>query len=236
MYDRPETRAANDRLWSAVADRLTEAPRDLTRDLPLDALWTDPDLILSQTCGLPYALGLHAQVTLVASPDFRLDGCPPGYYRSVIVTRSDETRRLPELLRDHAILNDRHSQSGHNALHVFAQTHGARLVDPAESGSHRASAQAVAAGQAGIAAIDANTWRMIARWDDWASGLTVIARTPPTPAMPFICGQAADPEAVRSALTAALSGLDAEDRDTLGLYGLADLPKSAYLAVPPPPI
>ena len=236
MYDRPETRAANDRLWSLAAAHLDGAPEHLTRDMDLSEVWTHPDLLLSQTCGLPFALGLHTQVQLVAAPDFRLDDCPPGYYRSAIVTRRGETRRLPDLLSRDPIINDRISQSGHNALIRFAETQGAPLAPPQQSGSHRASAQAVAEGRAGIAAIDANTWRMIARWDGFADTLTVVAHTPPTPAMPFICGPKADPTAIRQALAQAISALAPDDRDTLGLHGLADVPKSAYLAVSHPPL
>jgi ABC-type phosphate/phosphonate transport system substrate-binding protein len=236
MYDRPETYAANDRLWSLVAAHLDGAPEHMTRDIGLTELWTHPDLLLSQTCGLPFALGLHTEVHLVAAPDFRLEGCPPGYYCSAIITRTGETRDLTDLLSQAPIVNERISQSGHNALNRFAETHGVPLAPPAESGGHRASAQAVAEGRAGIAAIDANSWRMIARWDDFANDLTVVAQTPPTPAMPFICGPNADAARVRQALATAIATLDAQDRDTLGLHGLAEVPKSAYLAVPHPPL
>ena len=39
---------------------------------------------------------------------------------------------------------------------------------------------------ADIVAIDANTWRLITKWDAFAEKLRVVARTKPTPAMPYI--------------------------------------------------
>lgn len=236
MYDRPETAAWNDALWQAVRLHLGYGPDRLSRDLPLDTVWRHPDLVLSQTCGLPFTLDLHRHVTLIGAPDFGLEGCPPGTYCSVIVTRRDDPRPLTDLLAGHAILNDRKSQSGHNALLRFAEAQGATLGPVQISGAHRASAQAVAEGRAGIAAIDANTWRMIARWDDWSNDLRVVARTPASPAMPFICGPNADAAALRNALGRAIAELSDDGRAALGLYGVIDMPQAAYLAVPPPPI
>lgn len=234
MYDRPETAGINDALWARIRSHLGFGPDTLSRDLPLDAVWRHPDLVLSQTCGLPYTLDLHPHVTLVGAPEFRLDGCPPGTYCSVIVTRSDETRPVADLLAQDAILNDRKSQSGHNALLRFAQAQGATLGAPQISGGHRLSAQAVAEGRAGIAAIDANTWRMIARWDGFAQNLKVIATTPPTPAMPFICSPRMDAARIAAALRTALSDLSKDDRTALGLYGLVPVSAADYLAVTPP--
>lgn len=236
MYDRPEAQAANDRLWAFIAEALDAAPQQLDRALPLHEVWTRPDLVLSQTCGLPFMRGLHSRTHLVASPDFRLDGCPPGYYRSAIAVHKDEPRDLDTLLATDAIVNGRDSQSGYNALYQYAQSRGVTLANPVESGAHYASAKAIAEGKAGIAAIDANTLRMIARWDGWVDQLRIVDWTRPTPAMPYICGPGADPAAIRRALLDAIDAIGAENRALLGLYGLADIPKSAYLAVPPPPL
>ena len=89
MYDRPETAAATDRYWGLIRDGLRareiEAPDDLTRTDDLWTLWQSPDLVLAQTCGLPFRARLHGQVQLVGTPDFGLPGCAPGYYNSVII-------------------------------------------------------------------------------------------------------------------------------------------------------
>lgn len=235
MYDRPETASANDALWSAIVDQLDQAPAHLDRDIALHDAWVRPDLFLSQTCGMPFKLWAKDHLRYVASPDYGLPETPPGHYHSVIITRVDDTRAPDDILRARAIINEAHSQSGYTALWNYAAIQGVTLTNLTLSGAHQASARAVADNTADIAAIDANTWRMIARWDDFASGLKVIARTSPTPAMPFVCGKGQDVSQVRAALAQAVATLTSDQRDTLGLYGIATLSADAYLDVPLPP-
>jgi len=235
MYDRPETAAANDTLWSSVAKALGTDPCALTPGISPEVAWADPDLILSQTCGMPFKLWVKDDARYVASPDFRLPDTPPGYYHSVIIARADDPRPASDLLCARPIINQDHSQSGYNALWVYANARGTPLGSVLVSGSHHASAKAVAENTADVAAIDANTWRMITRWDLFATRLKVLARTPPTPAMPFICGPAQDPLCIRNALAEAIKTLTQEQQNTLGLYGLIVLSVDNYLAVPLPP-
>ena len=241
MYDRPETQAANDRLWAGVRDRLAvagiAAPEGLLRGVwPLWDHWTDPGLVLSQTCGLPFRARLHGAVTLVASPDYGLQGCPPGFYRSALVARAEDRRASPPDFAGAALaFNDGLSQSGWGAVWEFARDHGIALRAGLETGSHRASALAVVEGRADWAAIDAQTWAMIRRWDDWAAGLKVVGWTRPTPALPFITALGRDPVPLRDALGAAVAAMSEADRAVLDLKGIAVIPASAYLAVPIPP-
>jgi ABC-type phosphate/phosphonate transport system substrate-binding protein len=240
MYDRAEAQAANDRLWAGIRDRLRAAglaaPDGLRRDAALWDQWTDPGLVLSQTCGLPFRARLHDRVTLLASPDYGLEGCPPGFYRSALVARADDRRATPQAFSGAALAyNEGLSQSGWGAVWEFARDHGIALRPALGTGSHRASAQAVAQGQADWASIDAQTWRMIARWDGWAAGLKVLGWTRPTPALPFITARGRDPVPVRDALGAAVAAMDEADRAVLNLRGIAVIPASAYLAVPIPP-
>lgn len=240
MYDRPEAQAANDRLWAGVRDRLRAggiaAPEGLTRADGLWDQWADPGLVLSQTCGLPFRSRLHRHVTLVASPDYGLEGCAPGFYRSVLVARADDARTAPAAFNGAPLaFNDAVSQSGWGAVWEFARDTGIRLEPALETGSHRASARAVLDGRSDWAALDAQTWSMIARWDDWAAGLRVIGTTRPTPALPFITAQGRDPRPLRSALAAAIAAMSDDDRSTLGLRGIAVIAPETYLAVPIPP-
>jgi ABC-type phosphate/phosphonate transport system substrate-binding protein len=241
MYDRVEAQAANDRLWAGIRDRLRDAgiaaPESLDRGAaPLWDHWTDPGLVLSQTCGLPFRARLHGQVTLVASPDYGLEGCPPGFYRSVLVARADDTRKAPQDFAGAALaFNDPLSQSGWGAVWEFARDRGIILRPTLETGSHRASALAVAEGRADWASLDAQTWAMIRRWDGWAEGLQVVGHTRPTPALPFITALGRDPVPLRDALGAAVAAMSAADRAVLALKGIAVIPASAYLAVPVPP-
>jgi ABC-type phosphate/phosphonate transport system substrate-binding protein len=239
MYDRPETVAATDRYWALIRDGLRarglDAPDDLTRTDDPWAIWQSPDLVLAQTCGLPFRARLQGQVQLVGTPDYGLPGCAPGFYNSVVIARADDTRRLESLLRARVAINEGLSQSGWAALCDFAADLGVTPARPVISGGHRASARMVADGRADIAAIDAQTWAMLADYDGWASGLTLRARTRPTPGLPYICAPGRDAAAIAGAVRAAIAALDPGDRKTLGLQALVQIPAGQYLAQPLPP-
>jgi ABC-type phosphate/phosphonate transport system substrate-binding protein len=102
-----------------------------------------------------------------------------------------------------------------------------------QTGSHRASAAAVADGRADYAAIDAVTWAMIARID--TPDLHVIGHTAPTPALPFIAGLGTNAAIIFDALDTAIAALSQNDRDTLHLRGITRIPAADYLAVRVPP-
>ena len=235
MYDRPETRAANDRLWALLREGYAgRAPEELTRDEDLWSQWLSPDLVLSQTCGKPYRTSLHGKVALVGTPHLELE-CDPGLYYSVFVARVNDTRdHLVQFRGARFAFNERGSQSGWCAPQVAAEGLGFAFTDILETGSHAASARAVAYGRAEIAAIDALTWEMIKRFDAWATGLQEVGRTEPTPALPYITARAADASELFASLADAIDALSSIDRDRLGLRGLLAVPASAYLAVKDP--
>lgn len=242
MYDRPEIAPATDRLWAAVRDGLRRrgmaAPAALTRGAAdLWPQWTAPDLVLSQTCGYPYRSRLHGQVTLVGTPDFAVEGCPPGYYRSLFVVRAGDGREtLAAFNGARLAYNDALSQSGWAAPQTHAAQAGLRLAPGPCTGGHRLSARAVAEGRADLAALDAVTWRLIGVHDPALAGaLRVIAATDPTPGLPYITALGQDAGQTFGAVAQAIAGLATADRAALGLCGLIALPAAAYLAVPTPP-
>ncbi|SHE42404.1 ABC transporter, phosphonate, substrate-binding protein [Litoreibacter ascidiaceicola] len=238
MYDRPETAAANDRFWRLIRDHLGgEAPAQLTRDIPdLMAHWQSPDLVLSQTCGFPYRAQLADKVNLVATPVLDLD-CAAGHYYSVLIAhRTRAGASLAEFDGATAAYNDPMSQSGWAALHSHMTGAGLTLGSTLATGAHRASARAVADGRAALAAIDALTWQMICKWDDFAKKLCVIDQTAPTPALPYICARSLPAGKTLRALQLATAALSAADRATLGISGVTLIPSTTYLAVPIPPV
>ena len=94
----------------------------------------------------------------------------------------------------------------------------------------------VADGQADIAALDVITWRDIQRFDpNVACCLRVLMQTDPTPGLPYITAKSQDPAPIRAAIQQAIQALNTEDRSTLGLRGLVEIPKQDYLAIPIPP-
>lgn len=242
MYDAGPARGANDRLWALVRDGLRArgigAPKRLTRgEGAYWPAWESPDLVLAQTCGYPYRARLHGRVTLIGTPDHGLRGCPPGHYRSVIVARKDDPRAgLAEFAGAPMAWNEDMSQSGWAAPANMAVDIGIALAPRLRTGSHRASALAVAEGRADLAALDAVTWAMMLEdGDPAAPALKVVAETPPTPALPYIAAAGADGPVIFAVLDAAIAALPDDDRATLHLRGLVALPATAYLAVPIPP-
>lgn len=238
MYATPRTADATTRLWARIRDALRgrglPAPERLSGDIPdLKAHWLSPDLVLSQTCGLPFRLWLAGRVGLVGTPDYGLDGCPPGHYRSVVIVRSGDAReRLADLAGARFALNDPHSQSGWAAL---ATTDPSAVTGPVlVTGAHRMSARAVRDGEADFAAIDAVTWRLLSG-DGATAGLRVLFETPPTPGLPLITARANDPGAAFDAVAEGIGSLSADDRSVLGLTGIVRIPAEAYLALPTPP-
>lgn len=241
MYDRPELTGATDRYWALIRDGLREsgidAPDRLRRgDEDLMPLWLHPDLVLAQTCGFPFRARLHGHVHLVGTPDFGVAGCPPGYYCSVLIARTDDPRHsLAEFDGTALAYNDGLSQSGWAAPQNHAAALGLSLSAGLRTGSHRAALLAVADGRADLAALDAVTYRLLAQAEPAVSGVKVIGMTEPTPGLPYICAPSVDPDLVFEAVSRAIPALSPEDRAALGLRGVLRIPASAYLSVPTPP-
>jgi hypothetical protein len=240
MYARPELDVAHASFWqclrAACATRGIEAPEKLAQSAGEFAVWEDPTLVLSQTCGMPYRTRLRDKVQLVLTPDYGLDGCPPGYYRSALVVRAQDPRRHLHDFADATLAyNMRHSQSGFAALYAHAERLGFWFTRRTESGGHACSARMVAQGAADIAAIDAQTWRLLQRYEPWAAQLRVLDYTAPTPGLPYITGTAQDRAQIAQAVREGFSALSAQNKALLDLRGFVDIPQSSYLAVPNPP-
>lgn len=233
MYDRRETAHANDVFWALIREALGDGPDALTRDMAFWDVWQSPDLLLSQTCGLPFRAHLHDKVQLVGTPDYGIEGCDPGYYRSMIIARKATGADLADLGSLKFGYNERLSQSGWAAFwaHVPNGTAPKELI---ETGGHAASAQAVANGDTDIAAIDALTWELIHQFDAFADQLTILDQTRPTPGLPYITALSRDCEPLRHAVIQAIETLPTDLIDLLHLKGLVQIPKADYLEIPLP--
>ena len=185
MYDWPQLRAETDAFWDALSANLRkaglDAPEALDRDTPSAALWSDPDLLLSQTCGLPYVAGAARMTRLICTPTYEADGCGAGKYSSVVITRPDG----PEAPR-----NARFAANGPDSLSGWiaplAHLGEGAIGEVIWTGAHRASMMAVLEGRADVAALDAVVWDIAKRFEPVARVLKVIGWTDPLPALPFV--------------------------------------------------
>lgn len=239
MYDWPQLRGSHDALWSAIhaalGGRGIESPEMLTDARPGVAFWTHPQLVFSQTCGLPFRTHLHNRVQLVGTPDFGVETCAPGFYCSYLVTRRDDGRNdLADYRTAVFAFNDPDSQSGYAAARRHAMARGFWFGETHRTGGHVKSAKAVARGNADIAAIDAVSWRMIERFESCASELRILEATEPTPGLPYITSADLDREAVFEAVREAIDRLEPAVLADLTLQGIVRIPAEEYLKVPTP--
>ena len=244
MYDLPELEEANDRIWTAIAQRLRDdgvagVPRRLTRGAPLTALWTDPNLLLAQACGYPLMTALAGQVRFVSTPRYAAPGCRGPFHRSAVVVRVlERTQGLAALAGARLALNDPASGTGMNLLRaLIAPLAGGRpfFGEVRVTGSHLASAEAVAGGTADLAALDAVTWAHLGRLrPTLAAQLRVLTWSAESPGLPLITSRQTD-EATLAAIARALAEVSrdprlASARRELMLDGFIDLPEARYLS------
>ncbi len=239
MYARSELTDAHDRYWQlirrALAEHDIESPETLAQNADEFEVWKAPNLVLSQTCGMPYRLWLHDKVTLIGTPDFGVDGCPPGYYRSALVVRADDPRkRVEEFEKSVFAYNQSFSQSGYAAPYNHLASKGIWFENQLQTGGHVLSARAVADGKADIAALDAVSWRLMQRYEDFTTKLSVLDWTEPTPGLPYIAAKGVDKRAIFDAVSAAIAKLSPEDKTILGIRRLIDIPSQDYLDIPNP--
>lgn len=229
MYDWPEIAASTDAFWARVAAGLAAegiaAPAALARPANLAEAWTDPALLLGQSCGLPYVSGRCGGAVPVARPVYAAEGCGPGTYCSALICRAGEEGPLDSFRGRRVAINEIGSQSGCHALADAVLPLGdAFFAEVVLTGGHRASAGAVARGEADLAAIDAVAWALLGEVDPATRArLSVIGWTAEMPALPFITAGAHAGRA--SAVFRALAGAARPDAATglpVGVLPAAD--------------
>lgn len=240
MYDWPEVSHVMDRLWAGVASRLREAripaPDRLDRRADYMGVWPDPGLVLSQTCGYPFAKRLRGKVTLVGAPVYDVPGCDGATYCSfLVVRRTDPVASVAALRGRRAAINGWDSQSGFSALRatVAPFTGGGRFFgEVVVSGGHRSSLRAVAEDVADVAAVDAVCWALAQRHEPAAyAQLRVLAPSPTAPSLPFITAAGDDPMrhiALLYALKQTLASAGPLFRNALFLADIVAIKDAAY--------
>ena len=228
MYDWPEIESATKRFTTELCGSLNEAGFTAVSQpsAPTDLMahWQQPDLLLSQTCGLPYSRILHDRVGLVGTPSYDIPSSAGQYHSVLIVPAHADINTLADLQNRRWAINDLASQSGFAAPLLAFQGSGHSLAASLTrviTGSHRRSIHAVANGQADVAAIDAVTWALACRHEPLTERVRVLGRTAQTPGLPMISALTA-PEALHRlhrAVVDAMASLDESTRDALLLLG-----------------
>ena len=233
MYDFAHLRAAHDQFWTLIRAELGFGPAQLTRDPDIWAQWQSADLVVGQTCGMPYRERLHDKVSYVLTPDYGIEGCPAGYYNSLILS-DDADRDLMSYDQGRFAYNDALSQSGWAGPVTYLTRHGIRPAVGVETGAHVQSMWAVREGRADFCAVDANTYALaLVEYPELAS-LHIIARTDPTPALPYICATRFDAARVAAAVQNAFTSLEQNQKSQMRLRGFISLSTDEYLSVPSP--
>ncbi len=195
MYDLPEVRGHTDAWWQHVAlalkrEGIEDVPVSLERVLPTKAVWRDPNLLLTQTCGYPLRHEFADVITAVAVPHFDATGCDLGEYSSAIVVHDGSVcESFADLEGMRLAANAPDSQSGLNCVRDLIGEVGyqgaffARIV---WTGSHRQSLAAVRSDVADVAAIDAITLALLRNYaPDELSGVRILRWSRRVPGLPY---------------------------------------------------
>ena len=165
---------------------------------PLNIIWSDdhedfsnPQMLLGQTCGYPYIEKWHKSHRLLCVPEFEIEGCyGPGYSSWFITNSKDSRTNLSEFCNTTVAMNNVDSNSGMNVLrYAISQiAKGKRFFKSViTSQSHITSMQMAANGEVDLAAIDSvSYYQAIAQGIIKSKNLKVVSQSTITTGLPFI--------------------------------------------------
>ena len=246
MYMLDELTGWHDAWWAGLAGHLraaglTDVPERLSHPADPRDIWTSPDLLFAQTCGYPYTHDVAGHLRLIATPRYGAPGCDGADYTSTIAVRADShLHTLDDLIDRTVAANGPDSFSGYWAL-LDAMTDVRQGRPPFRrcvfTGHHAASLDAVATGAADVCAVDSVTWALLAAHRPHAmERFRVLARTRPTPGLPYVTAGHRDDDTVarlRRGLFDALADPElAAARAALLLDGAQVLTDDAYAGIP----
>ena len=199
-----------------------------------------PGLVFGHTCGYPLMTRLKDDLGPFCVPIFKVPGSEGRFYSSRFIARADSAIESVEASRGGvAAINGYDSNSGMNVLRyaVSQLDHGDRFFsDIAISGGHLYSLQAVARGNADIAAIDCVSYQLI---QDSHPELTKQVRTigfsVKTCGLPFVMShsdlETTDCDAIVKKLNQALKSSPQHVRSRLHLTGFEPVDLDDYLEI-----
>lgn len=242
MYNLPEMRAVNARFWEALRRLLWEAglrevPENLSFERPPVPDRIGSEVLFSQTCGYPLETIFSGQAIRLGTPCYAAPGCEgPTHCGFFVVPAGSKAKELCELRGGTFLFNHRHSNSGMNLpRHRLAEIAAGHplFVRVIETGSQPGNLDRIARGEADATAVDCVTYAFWCRYrPEAARHVRVLARTPPSPAIPFVTSVATSAPIVEI-LGAALHAIATEARYAAMRYDLLlddirDVPAAAY--------
>lgn len=183
--------------WQAVFDRffpLVDLDEPFERQLRFgfdESVLRDPGLLIGHTCGYPLMTRLQDALRPFCLPCFDVPGVTGKRYCSqFIVPAGSAIETLQQCRGKIVAINNRNSNSGMNVLRYALAKLGAMpgfFSEVLMTGSHLASAEAVASNRAQLAAIDSVSYQLIADQNpDLISALRVIDYSEQTCGLPFV--------------------------------------------------
>jgi ABC-type phosphate/phosphonate transport system substrate-binding protein len=206
-YELPETKAAQDVLWSVLARYLRRqgvrgVPDRLSRGLPVHGILSNPRLLLGQCCGYDVVYGYASSLVLLATPHYAAPGCDGADYRSFVLVRDDcPAADLCDLRGSVCVVNGFASHSGTNALRALVaplSQNGRLFREVKVSGGHLSSLALLQSSKADVMAMDCVLHALLTSHRPQAlTGTRVLCWSEPAPAPPIIITSAnADPELI----------------------------------------
>jgi ABC-type phosphate/phosphonate transport system substrate-binding protein len=242
MYNLPEMRPANALFWRAMrkllaARGLRDLPETLSFDRPPVPERIGPEVLFSQTCGYPLETIFSGQAIRLGTPCYDAPGCDgPTHCGLSVVPAGSSAEELSDLAGGVFLLNSRHSNSGMNlprrALAEVARgrPYFSRVI---ETGSQPGNLDRISRGEADVTSVDCVTYAFWCRYrSEAAEHVRVLARTPPSPAIPFITSVETPPATV-ARIHDVLARLGHEPYHAAARAGLlitdiVDVPTAAY--------
>ena len=233
MYDWPELRPFTDQFWAGFAHH-AGLSGELCRGGSHDALWHEPDMIFSQTCGYPFTHEFKGLLRCVATPHYACDGCEGANYSSFVFAR--EAKPLAEFCGAKPAVNALDSMSGNLALKLCFKdfSRGREFFQPPlVTGGHLNSLAALRQGKADLCAIDAVCVALAKKYRPQdLEGLVELAVSPQVPSLPYVT-RAGNVEQLREALLKTFQDPQLETvRRALLLSDVSILPADAYDVIP----
>lgn len=229
MYNIAEMHPVYHAFWQSLRRRagrrgVTGLPEALDLAAPAVPERIGPEVVFTQVCGFPLLTRLRGQAAILVTPVYDVPGCEGPTHTAFFIVRDDSPFvRLEDLRGSRIACNSLLSNSGMNLpRRTIADIangkpfFGERLM----TGSHTASIAAVAEGRADVAAVDCVTDAVFRRHrPGLMARIRILARSVPSPSLPFVTSSATDPATV-DALRACLLEMPGDDEGRALCAGL----------------